>query len=59
MDKQHQDELGYYTDFEGLEVNLNNDPNEVIQMNIDKLKARYPRRDFDAYYSENRKEGDL
>jgi hypothetical protein len=28
-------------------------------MNIDKLKARYPGGDFDAYYSENRKEGDL
>ena len=38
---------------------LNIDPNEVIQMNIDKLKARYPGGDFDAYYSENRKEGDL
>jgi len=35
------------------------DPNEVIQMNIDKLKARYPGGDFDAYYSENRKEGDI
>lgn len=38
---------------------LNVDPNEVIQMNIDKLKARYPGGDFDAYYSENRKEGDI
>jgi|TARA_R110000851_G_scaffold333093_1_gene511093 NTP pyrophosphatase (non-canonical NTP hydrolase) len=35
------------------------DPNEVIQMNIDKLKARYPGGDFDAYYSENRKDGDI
>ena len=38
---------------------LNIDPNEVIQMNIDKLKARYPGGDFDAYYSENRKDGDI
>ena len=38
---------------------LNVDPNEVIQMNIDKLKARYPGGDFDAHYSENRKEGDI
>ena len=38
---------------------LNIDPNEVIQMNIDKLKARYPGGDFDAHYSENRKQGDL
>ena len=35
------------------------DPNEVIQMNIDKLKARYPGGDFDAHYSENRKDGDI
>jgi NTP pyrophosphatase (non-canonical NTP hydrolase) len=38
---------------------LNIDPNEVIQMNIDKLKARYPGGDFDAHYSENRKDGDI
>ena len=37
---------------------LNIDPNEVIQMNIDKLKARYPGGDFDAHYSENRQDGD-
>jgi uncharacterized protein YabN with tetrapyrrole methylase and pyrophosphatase domain len=38
---------------------LNLDPNEVIQMNIEKLQARYPGGSFDAYYSENRKAGDL
>ena len=38
---------------------LNVDPNIIIQMNIDKLKARYPGGNFDAHYSENRKEGDL
>ena len=38
---------------------LNVDPNIIIQMNIDKLKARYPGGDFDAYYSENRKDGDI
>ena len=38
---------------------LNIDPNEVIQMNIDKLKARYPGGEFDAHYSENRVKGDL
>ena len=27
--------------------------------NIDKLKSRYPGGEFDAHYSENRKEGDL
>ena len=35
------------------------DPNEVIAENVNKLKARYPGGEFDAYYSENRKEGDL
>jgi NTP pyrophosphatase (non-canonical NTP hydrolase) len=38
---------------------LNLDPNEVISENIEKLKSRYPGGSFDAYYSENRKEGDL
>jgi NTP pyrophosphatase (non-canonical NTP hydrolase) len=32
---------------------------EVIEMNVDKLKARYPGGDFDVHYSENRKEGDV
>tara|TARA_B110000285_G_scaffold184355_1_gene208876 strand:+ start:2745 stop:3149 length:405 start_codon:yes stop_codon:yes gene_type:complete len=35
------------------------DPNEVIAENINKLKNRYPGGEFDAHYSENRKEGDL
>ena len=32
---------------------------EVIEMNVDKLKARYPGGEFDVHQSENRKEGDL
>ena len=32
---------------------------EVIEMNVDKLKSRYPGGEFDVHYSENRKEGDL
>ena len=35
------------------------DPNEVIAENVRKLEARYPGGHFDAFYSENRKEGDL
>lgn len=35
------------------------DPVDVILENIDKLKARYPGGEFDAFHSENRKEGDL
>jgi len=35
------------------------DPNEVVAENVNKLKARYPGGEFDVYYSENRKEGDL
>ena len=34
-------------------------PEEVIEMNVDKLKARYPGGEFDVHKSENRKEGDL
>ena len=32
---------------------------EVIEMNVDKLKARYPGGEFDVRKSENRKDGDL
>ena len=32
---------------------------EVLEMNVDKLKARYPGGEFDVHHSENRKEGDL
>ncbi len=35
------------------------DPNEVVAENVKKLEARYPGGKFDAYYSENRKEGDI
>ena len=35
------------------------DPNDVIAENVNKLKSRYPGGEFDAYYSENRKENDL
>ena len=38
---------------------LDVDPNIIIQMNIDKLKARYPGGDFNAHYSENRVDGDI
>ena len=34
-------------------------PEEIIEMNVEKLMARYPGGDFDVHYSENRKEGDL
>jgi len=39
----------------GLNVSLD----EVIEMNVDKLKARYPGGEFDVHYSENRQEGDV
>jgi len=32
---------------------------EVIEMNVEKLQARYPGGSFDVHYSENRVEGDL
>lgn len=40
-------------------IALDTSMEEVIQMNIDKLSARYPGGTFDTYYSENREEGDL
>jgi len=39
----------------GLNVSLD----EVIEMNVDKLKARYPGGEFSVKHSEVRKEGDL
>ena len=38
---------------------LDTDFNEILEMNVDKLKARYPGGEFDVHKSENRKEGDL
>ena len=35
------------------------DPNDVIAQNVEKLQSRYPGGHFDAFYSENRKEGDI
>ena len=39
----------------GLDISLD----EVMEMNVDKLKARYPGGEFDVHYSENRKEDDV
>ena len=38
---------------------LGYDPNDVLAENVHKLESRYPGGTFDAFYSENRKEGDL
>lgn len=38
---------------------LDLDPNDVIAENVNKLESRYPGGKFDAFYSENRKQGDL
>ena len=38
-----------------LEVSMD----DVIKMNIEKLEKRYPGGQFDAFYSENRVDGDL
>lgn len=32
---------------------------ELVEMNVEKLEARYPGGEFDVHYSENRVEGDL
>ena len=41
--------------FMALDTNFD----EILDMNIKKLSARYPEGTFDSYYSENRKEGDV
>ena len=38
---------------------LDLDPNDVIAENVKKLESRYPDGEFDVFYSENRKGGDL
>ena len=40
-------------------IALDTSMDEVVDMNIEKLKKRYPGGEFDSYYSENREEGDL
>ena len=40
-------------------IGLNISLDEVLEMNVEKLVARYPGGNFDVHYSENRKEGDL
>ena len=40
-------------------VALDSTMEEVIEMNIEKLKKRYPGGEFDVYYSENREVDDL
>jgi NTP pyrophosphatase (non-canonical NTP hydrolase) len=35
------------------------DPNDVVEENVNKLKARYPGGEFDVHHSENRQSGDL
>ena len=38
---------------------LDTDFNEIIEMNVDKLKSRYPGGEFDVHHSENRNQGDV
>ena len=40
-------------------MGLNTTIDEIIEMNVDKLKSRYPGGEFNIHQSENRKEGDL
>jgi NTP pyrophosphatase (non-canonical NTP hydrolase) len=40
-------------------MSLNTNFDEILQMNYEKLSARYPEGTFDVYRSENRVEGDL
>jgi NTP pyrophosphatase (non-canonical NTP hydrolase) len=38
---------------------LDLDPQDVLEENVRKLESRYPGGQFDAWFSENRKKGDL
>ena len=40
-------------------MGLNTSIDEIMEMNVEKLRSRYPGGEFDVHYSENRKEGDL
>ena len=40
-------------------IALDSSMEEIVGMNVDKLKQRYPGGEFDSWYSENRIEGDL
>ena len=40
-------------------IALDSSMDEIVGMNVEKLKARYPGGEFDPFYSENRMEGDL
>ena len=39
-------------------IALDSSMEEIVGMNVEKLKARYPGGEFDPFYSENRQEGD-
>ena len=38
---------------------LDTDFDEILEMNVEKLSARYPEGTFDVHKSENRKDGDV
>ena len=40
-------------------MSLDTTIDEIIEMNVEKLQARYPGGEFDVHYSENRQEGDV
>ena len=40
-------------------MGLNTSIDEIMEMNVEKLRSRYPGGEFDVHYSENRKDGDL
>ena len=40
-------------------MSLDTTIDEIIEMNVEKLKARYPGGEFDVHHSENRAEGDV
>ena len=55
--KREQGDIMWY--FIQACIALDTTPEEVIEMNVDKLKKRYPGGEFDVHYSENRLVGDV
>ena len=56
LKKEAGDAMFYWIDFC---IALGFTPEDVIEENVNKLKARYPGGTFDVHYSENRKAGDI
>ncbi len=56
LKRELSDVLWYFTQ---VCISLDTDITEIMEMNVEKLKNRYPNGEFEKWYSENRVEGDI